>query len=83
MFQMLGVFSEFERAMIVERVKAGLARARSQGKRLGRRPVSEDVVGRIRERLGTGNGILRTAKELGVGTGTVHRVKREMAATAS
>ena len=35
MFQMMGVFAEFERAMIVERVKAGLARARSQGKRLG------------------------------------------------
>ena len=38
LFQMLGVFAEFERAMIVERVKAGLARARNQGKRLGRRP---------------------------------------------
>src|SRR4051794_32185243 len=36
MFQMLGVFAEFERAIIVERVKAGLSRARSQGKRLGR-----------------------------------------------
>ena len=69
--------------MIVERVKAGLSRARSQGKRLGRRPVSEAVVDRIREQLMTGAGILRTAKALGVGTGTVHRVKREMAATAS
>src|ERR1051325_2200657 len=38
MFQMMGVFAEFERAIIVERVKAGLARARAQGKRLGRRP---------------------------------------------
>jgi DNA invertase Pin-like site-specific DNA recombinase len=83
MFQMLGVFSEFERAMIVERVKAGLSRARSQGKRLGRRPVSHDVVERIRQQLATGTGILKTAKTLGVGTGTVHRVKQEMAATAS
>src|SRR4029077_17918384 len=49
MFQMLGVFAEFERAMIVERVKAGLSRARSEGKRLGRRPVSEAIVERIRE----------------------------------
>src|SRR5690348_11718295 len=40
LFQMLGVFAEFEHAMIVERVKAGIARARSQGKRLGRRPVT-------------------------------------------
>jgi DNA invertase Pin-like site-specific DNA recombinase len=82
MFQMLGVFAEFERAMIVERVKAGLSRARSQGKRLGRRPVSREVVERIRAQLATGAGILKTAKALGVGTGTVHRVKREMVAAA-
>ena len=69
--------------MIVERVKAGLARTRSQGKRLGRRPVSTNVVEHIREKLATGAGILKTAKALGVGTGTVHRVKREMVATAS
>jgi DNA invertase Pin-like site-specific DNA recombinase len=83
MFQMLGVFAEFEHGIIVERVKAGLSRARSQGKRFGRRPVSGEVVDRIREELATGAGILNTAKGLGVGTGTVHRVKREMAATAS
>src|SRR3981189_3628718 len=43
MFQMMGVFAEFERAMIQERVRAGLARAKSEGKRLGspseQRPV--------------------------------------------
>ena len=83
MFQMLGVFAEFERGIIVERVKSGLARARSQGKRLGRRPVCGEVVDRIREELATGAGILKTARLLSVGTGTVHRVKREMAATAS
>jgi len=65
--------------MIVERVKAGLSRARSQGKRLGRRPVSDDVIERIRAQLATGAGILKTAQKLGLGTGTVHRVKREMA----
>jgi DNA invertase Pin-like site-specific DNA recombinase len=83
MFQMLGVFAEFERGIIVERVKSGLARARSQGKRLGRRPVSGEVVDRIREELATGAGILKTAKGLGVGTGTVHRIKRDMAAVAT
>jgi DNA invertase Pin-like site-specific DNA recombinase len=83
MFQMLGVFAEFERGIIVERVKAGLARARSQGKRLGRRPVTEDVVERIREHLANGAGILKTAKALSVGTGTVYRIKREMAALAA
>ena len=80
MFHVMDDFAEFEPAMIV---KAGLSRAQGQGKRLGRRPVSEDVVERIREHLATGAGILRTAKALGVGTGTVHRVKRGMAAVAS
>jgi DNA invertase Pin-like site-specific DNA recombinase len=37
MFQMMGVVAEFERAMIQERVRAGLARARSEGTTLGRR----------------------------------------------
>jgi DNA invertase Pin-like site-specific DNA recombinase len=83
MFQMMAVFAAFERAMIVERVKSGLARARSQGKRLGRRPVSENLVERIREQLASGTGILKTAKALGCGVGTVHRIKREMAAVAA
>jgi DNA invertase Pin-like site-specific DNA recombinase len=83
MFQMMGVFAEFERAMIVERVKAGLARARSQGKRLGRRPVNENVVERIREQLARGSGIIKTARLIGCGVGTVHRVKRELGAAAA
>ena len=83
LFQITGAFAEFERSMIRSRVNAGLARARAQGKRLGRRPASEAVVKRIREELMTGAGILKTAKALGVGTGTVHRVKREMAAVAA
>ena len=45
MFGMLGVFSEFERSIIQERVKAGLARAKANGKRLGRKPVPPRVVG--------------------------------------
>jgi hypothetical protein len=48
-----------------------------------RRPVSKTVVERIQEQLATGTGILKTAKALGVGTGTVHRVKRDMAAVAA
>jgi DNA invertase Pin-like site-specific DNA recombinase len=78
LFQITGAFAEFERSMIRSRVNAGLARARAQGKRLGRRPVSTDVVERIRAQLATGTGILKTAKTLGVGTGTVHKVRRAM-----
>src|SRR5262249_51758458 len=49
MFQMLGVFAEFERSIIQERVRAGLKRARSEGKRLGRPPLAPALVERIRE----------------------------------
>src|SRR3954447_798830 len=42
MFQMMGVFAEFERARIRERVKSGLDRARAQGRTLGRPPIAPD-----------------------------------------
>jgi DNA invertase Pin-like site-specific DNA recombinase len=74
MFQMMGVFAEFERAMIVERVNAGLARARAKGVKLGRRPVSPSVEGQIRALRATGLGMLKIAKTLGVGTSVVQRV---------
>jgi DNA invertase Pin-like site-specific DNA recombinase len=53
MFQMMGVFAEFERAIIQERVRAGLARAKSAGKRLGRPRIAPDLEERIRKALAT------------------------------
>ncbi len=78
MFQMLGIFSEFERAMVVERVNAGLSRARAQGKTLGRPKVDAKVEADIRAALVGGAGIIKTAKALGVGTSVVQRVKGVM-----
>jgi DNA invertase Pin-like site-specific DNA recombinase len=75
MFQKMGVFAEFERAMIVERVKAGLSRARSQGKRLGRPSLPADKEGVVRRLLSSGTGIVRTAKMAGVGVSAVQRIK--------
>jgi DNA invertase Pin-like site-specific DNA recombinase len=83
LFQMLGVFAEFERAMIVDRVQAGLRRARAQGKRLGRPRVAEKVELAIRRELGKGRGIHAVARTVGVGTGTVQRVRAGLANTAS
>ena len=79
LFQMLGVFSEFERAMIVERVHAGLRRAKAQGKRLGRPRVPAAIEQRIQRELTKGTGIRAVARKLGVGVGTVQRVKAEAA----
>jgi DNA invertase Pin-like site-specific DNA recombinase len=78
MFQMLGVFSEFERSMIQERVKSGLERAKASGKTLGRKPIPKATEAEIRRHLATGMGMLKVAALVGVGSGTVQRVKREM-----
>ena len=74
MFQMLGVFAEFERGIIRERVNAGLARAKAKGTKLGRRPVKPSVEARIRELKATGMGILKIGRTIGIGTSVVQRV---------
>jgi len=78
MFQMLGVFAEFERGIIRERVRAGLQRAKAQGKVLGRRrnddPERLASVRRLRKK---GVGIGKIARTLGIGTSYVQRVVAE------
>jgi DNA invertase Pin-like site-specific DNA recombinase len=81
MFQIIGAFAEFERSMVRQRVKLGLKRAVAQGKRLGRPQIDSAIERKAQRELRKGTGILRVAKALGLGTGTVHRIKREMAAT--
>jgi DNA invertase Pin-like site-specific DNA recombinase len=74
MFGMLGVFAEFERAIIQERVRAGLARARAKGTILGRPKVGAATEQRIRELTAQGVGKVKTARTLGVGVSVVQRV---------
>jgi DNA invertase Pin-like site-specific DNA recombinase len=79
MLAMCGVFAEFEREMIRERVNAGLARARTQGKRLGRPTVKPEIERAIRQKRAKGVGILKIARELSVGVSVVQRVSAQMA----
>lgn len=74
MLGMCSVFAELEREIIRERIHAGLARARSQGKTLGRKPVSSRTEDRIRELRGKGLGKLKIARQIGCGVSTVQRV---------
>jgi DNA invertase Pin-like site-specific DNA recombinase len=74
MFGMLGVFAEFERSIIQERVKAGLARARAKGKTLGRPKAHAVIEERIRELAAQGMGKVKIAKTLGVGVSLTQRV---------
>jgi DNA invertase Pin-like site-specific DNA recombinase len=73
MFQMLGVFAEFEREMIRERVVAGVSRARAAGKHLGRPRTDKRKVAAIRAMRSKGASVRKIAAELGIGVGTVHR----------
>ncbi len=79
LFQMCGVFAEFERSMIQERVKAGLARARAQGKTLGRPRVAASIERKVRTHRPKGMAIKAIARKLGIGTGTVQRIVKEAA----
>ena len=77
LFQMLGVFAEFERAIIQERIHAGLARAREKGtksgKPIGRARIGATKEAAIRTALVSGQGLLKTARQYGTGTSMVQR----------
>jgi len=87
LFQMLGVFAEFERAIIQERIHAGLARAREKGtksgKPIGRPEIDWRKAERVRAELQKGTGILKTARLVGVGVGTVQRIKQQTVALSA
>lgn len=78
MFQMLGVFAEFERAMIQERVRAGMARAKEKGTKSGRpigRPrIAAGIESAIRRERRKGRGMIKIAREVGVGVSVVQRI---------
>ncbi len=82
-FGMISVFSEFERAMIRDRVLAGLARTRAKGTRLGRPPMDPVRVEAIRALLVAGTGIRETARRTKAGTASVMRIKQTLEAATT
>jgi len=78
LFGVMGVFAEFEREMMRERVTAGMARAKAKGTKtgnpIGRPVVGQDVEDRIRDLRGQGLGMLKVAKLVGCGVSVVQRV---------
>lgn len=78
MFQMMGVFAEFERSMIQERVKSGMNRAKEHGtksgKAIGRPSVTAATEARIQELRAMGFGMLKIAAQAGCGVSVVQRV---------
>ena|ERR1700688_109481 len=81
LFQIIGAIAQWERSLIVERVKAGLQHARSQGKRLGRPPLRaltrKDVSELRKERARTKAPFRTLATKYGTSVWTVHRLCRQ------
>lgn len=78
MYQMLGVFAEFERSLIQERVRAGLARAKANGVKLGaERKLSDNQRLDIQHRLSLGYTPTELADRFKVSRATIYRVKDE------
>jgi DNA invertase Pin-like site-specific DNA recombinase len=76
MFGMMGVFAEFERSIIQERVRAGLLRSKREGKRLGRPPIADEVQERIRAALAGGMSVRKAAARFKINPSTVQNLKR-------
>ena len=80
MFQLLSVFSEFERSMIRERVIAGQQRAKSQGKHIGRKTnVNDAVITAVYQLRKNNVSIKKIASDLKIGVGTVYKILDKVA----
>ena len=82
LFQMMGVFAEFERSMIQERVRAGLRRAQDDGKKLGRPRIARQLEERILAALKAGETIRGVADKFDVNPSTVQRIKHPFVVAA-
>jgi DNA invertase Pin-like site-specific DNA recombinase len=78
MFQMMGVFAEFERAMIQERVKSGLAPAPPARGSAARRSIPRGSARSARRCRPGRRGMIKIAARFGVGVGTVQRIKADL-----
>lgn len=86
LFGMMGVFAEFERSMIQERVRAGIKRVRAKGRRWGRRKIEETdptLFTKVLELRRQGHGMGRIGKALGLSSRTVWRFLRQMSITGT
>lgn len=74
----IGAIAELERNLIVERVRAGMRRAKLEGRHIGRKPLNLDRTGILRDRT-QGQSLGQLAKGYRVSRATIHRVLRQHA----
>jgi DNA invertase Pin-like site-specific DNA recombinase len=76
MLQVLGAVAEFERAMMLERQREGIAKAKAEGKYRGRAPTAMAKGGEVEALLAAGVNPTDVARQLGIGRSSVYRAMR-------
>jgi len=74
MLNVLGSVAEFERDMMLERQREGIAKAKAEGRYKGRSPTARAKADEVRELTAAGASMGEVAKRLGIGKGSVHRI---------
>jgi DNA invertase Pin-like site-specific DNA recombinase len=73
----LGGIAEFERSIMLERQREGIAKAKREGKYRGRAPTARAKADQIRQLMARGQGATAVARELGIGRNSVYRILAE------
>jgi len=77
MFHMLGAIAEFERDLMLERQREGIAKAKAEGKYKGRKPTAMAKTDEVMALIGKGVGPTEIARQLDIGVASVHRIKKK------
>ncbi len=77
MLNVLGSVAEFERSMMLERQREGIAKAKAEGKFKGRKPTARAKAGEVEAMLAAGESPTVVAKKLGIGRSSVYRAMAE------
>ena len=78
MLNMMGAFAEFEREIMLERQKEGIAKAKEEGKYRGRKPLPTEIVHTVETYLDTGVPKVWIAKKMGLGEATIYRIAKKL-----
>ena len=74
MLNMIGAIAQFEREMMLERQREGIAKAKAEGRYRGRKPTAREKADDVKELLSQGMGPSEVAEALGIGRSSVYRI---------
>jgi DNA invertase Pin-like site-specific DNA recombinase len=74
MFNMLGAIAQFERELMLERQREGVAKAKAEGKYKGRAPTARAKASEVRRLRADGIGPSEIGKRLGISRASVYRI---------